>query len=70
MCNYARFLMVPLLFMALGLSAFADTYTEGGLQYTYTVGSGEASVEMPADSKTQESFHIPATITINGGYTR
>ena len=58
--------MVPLLFMALGLSAFADTYTKDGLQYTYTAGSGEASVEMPASSKTQESFHIPATITIKG----
>lgn len=58
--------MVSLLFMALGLSAFADTYTKDGLQYTYTAGSGEASVEMPASYKTQESFHIPATITIHG----
>ena len=70
MCYHARLFVLSLLMTALGVSATADTWKSGNLAYTYTAGSGEASVRLAdqggAYIVANASVTIPATVTIDG----
>ena len=61
MYNFTRLLAVPLMMVALHLSAAERTI--GNLIFTYTIGSTEASVRMYG---APESLTVPRTVTIDG----